>query len=161
MSKQKLAIAIVSGLAMILTFVPWYSSPQLGGRGVGSVATLELRGIALLYFITFLICVFNNRTNELKGRFLYISIVTSVVASIFSIYLVSLELENQSSIKLNFIGYMAVALGFVVPILSFTIKGYAKSTNTDYTTELEKLAKLKDQGIITQEEFDRKKKEIL
>ncbi len=32
---------------------------------------------------------------------------------------------------------------------------------TDYTAELEQLAQLKDQGILTQEEFEAKKKQIL
>lgn len=35
------------------------------------------------------------------------------------------------------------------------------SVETDYMDELEKLAKLKDEGIITKEEFETKKKQIL
>lgn len=37
----------------------------------------------------------------------------------------------------------------------------AQPTEPDYATELEKLAQLKAQGIITQEEFDAKKRQIL
>jgi len=37
----------------------------------------------------------------------------------------------------------------------------AQPTEPDYAIELEKLAQLKAQGIITQEEFDAKKRQIL
>jgi hypothetical protein len=37
----------------------------------------------------------------------------------------------------------------------------AAPASSDYIAELEKLARLKDQGIITQEEFDAKKKQLL
>ena len=37
----------------------------------------------------------------------------------------------------------------------------APSSNEDQITQLQQLAQLKDQGILTQEEFDAKKKQIL
>ena len=37
----------------------------------------------------------------------------------------------------------------------------AESAEPDYTAELERLAKLRDEGVITAEDFDAKKKQVL
>ena len=37
----------------------------------------------------------------------------------------------------------------------------AEPAQSDYTAELEKLAKLRDEGVITQEDFDAKKRQLL
>jgi hypothetical protein len=40
-------------------------------------------------------------------------------------------------------------------------QAYAEPAEPDYATELEQLAQLKNQGILTEEEFEAKKKQIL
>lgn len=99
----------------------------------------------------------NTRKSEIM-RELTIRIITS--NSRKSSYVIKLQGENLSNEAYNFINE-------VYAIITNLINQYSKkekaqvSANNDITEQIEKLAILKEKKIITEEEFETKKKELL
>jgi type VI protein secretion system component VasK len=65
-------------------------------------------------------------------------------------------------ILVNLIGGLIWGLGWLAALVWCFIEPAQKNnTSTDVATEIEKLHELREKGILTSEEFDRKKQELL
>ena len=97
-----------------------------------------------------------------------INLLFILVPTVFSfIYKESYKGVVIAQYKLTFLGYLIVllALGMFIFSLINTFKKTSekntKKPNSNYTDELRELAKLLKENVITQEEFDEKKKRLL
>lgn len=86
------------------------------------------------------------------------------VPFIFSFIIKETGLHTRILYKMSLFGYLMIILVIVAAVLQFDnikFKPIKLKTRSDYTEEIKKLSELYQAGAITQEEFEKKKKELL
>lgn len=132
MSKQRLAILIVSVLGALATFMPWIKVPILGTiNGTKGDGWITL----VLFTIPLVITLLNDKTKAVKGGLLYIAIIPSLFAGALGIWKI-LDFNSKmsdtgdnpfakalsASVSIEFGLYLVVLAGIALPILALLIK---------------------------------------
>lgn len=132
MNKQRFAMLIAAGLGALATFMPWAKAPFIGTitgtKGDGWITFI-------LFGITIVICLLNDKTKRLEGNLLYGAIAPAIIASIMGIWKISDFNSAMSGLKDNpfaaafgqtvSVGYglyVIVLAGIAVAVLAFYIK---------------------------------------
>ncbi len=135
LSKQRLAILIVGALGALATFMPWVKLPLVGSingtHGDGWITFI-------LFTITIVVTLLNDRSKPLAGLQLYGAIVPGIIAGIIGLWKIidfnnsmskeSLGGDNpfaqalSDSISIGFGLYLIVIVGILLPVVAFMVK---------------------------------------
>jgi hypothetical protein len=108
---------ILSAFGILSTFLPWFKDP-FGQLTYGTVGD---GWITLFFFlITVSICFVKDRSTSLKGKWLFFSIIPSVLASLTAIY--DLSSAQSFLISPQFGIFILILAGISIPIIGFVLK---------------------------------------
>lgn len=181
MNKQRLAILIAAGLGVTTTFLPWVKVPIIGTiNGTKGDGWITL----VLFAIPLIISLLNDKKTKIEGGLLYCAIIPSLVAGGIGIWKI-IDFNSKmsdlgdspiaqalgSSVSIEFGLYLVVLVGILLPILAFVVEDHETNTEILTTTkqdmynetlvqktktEKELLQELKENGVISDEEYKSK-----
>lgn len=135
MNKQRLAVLIAAAVGMLASFMPWVKAPLVGSvNGInGADGWINL----VLFAIPLALCLLKDKTQPLKGAFLYGAIAPAIIACIFGVWKI-IDFERavssmsdpsnpfaqalSASVSIEFGLYLVVLAGIALPILAFVVK---------------------------------------
>lgn len=117
MSQQRIALAILAGLGVLSTFMPWIKLPVIGYR-VGT----EFSGwiTFVLFSIVFIVTFLGDRSKRLKGGKLYVAIISGVLAAGIGIWEI-FDLDSSMFASAEYGLYLMVISGTGIPLAAYII----------------------------------------
>ena len=118
MNKQRLALAVASGLGAIATFLPWVTVPFMGSVN-GTAGTDGWINLAL-FAVPLVLSLLNDRSTPLTGGKLYGAIVPGILAGVIGIWKIIDCSGEMVSIGVGL--YIIALAGIAIPIAGFVVK---------------------------------------
>lgn len=134
--------------------------------GLYDYIDLIIPGILIIIFAFYLLGVFLKKDiiKKISG---ILNLVFIIIPFLFSIFYKDVYPKTVATYRMTLVGYLLILLPlFSMYILflegkKFNVQKFFNKKKTDYTKEIKELSDLCKEGVITQEEFERKKKELL